>query len=117
LSRDLGAISNLLADATADRQLGTPLTGSEVKLMQARAKIQRDLQPLRNRLFESPDDFAGLWLSYPIGGTTSNALTVNVNVVSGKETAAFDLRSLVPENAALQLHSVASSQRQLQDSA
>jgi len=114
LSTDLGGIGSLLADSTADRRLGTPLAPAESRLMEARATIQRALQPMRDRLALSAESFAGHWLSYPTGGTIDNALTVNVNVVAGKESAASDLSALVPKNATLQLHTVPYSWSQLE---
>jgi hypothetical protein len=115
LDVDAGPISALLADPSADRRLGTPLSAREIKLMEARATIQRTLQPLRDRLAASTDAFAGHWLSYPTGGTVDNAVTVNVNVVSGHDAEASDLRALVPSNATVELHGVPFSGRQLLD--
>ena len=115
LTTDERSIRALLADPSADRRLETPITAAEAKVMQARATIQRGLQPMRDRMSRSTDDFAGLWLSYPKGGTTDNALTVNVNVVAGRESAASDLPAMVPKNATLQVHLVPFSGRQLGD--
>lgn len=113
LDTDDGVVRDLLADSKADRQLGTPLAPREVELMQARAAIQRGLQPVRDRLTDSMDDFASLWLSYPRGGTVDKALTVNVNVVAGHEAAAADLITMVPTNAKLELHTVSFSAQEL----
>jgi hypothetical protein len=107
LSTDPVLIDSLLASQAAeDWPFGTPLTAAEESLMQRRGAIQRELQPLRDYALEHADALAGIWLSYPPGGTVDSALTVNVNVAQNLNAHGEQIRTLVPDGATLELHSV-----------
>jgi hypothetical protein len=100
LSTDTSLVSALLAAAPDPEQLtyGTPLTSAEDALMQARDVAAEKLGALRAYGAAHPEEFSGLWITYPEGGSPDNAFTVNVGFTGHVAEHAAAVAALVPAN-------------------
>jgi hypothetical protein len=100
LSTDRAAVGALLSiQPEADRlRYGTPLTSAEDALMQARDKAAEKLAAVRAYGTLHADEFGGLWIDYPEGGSTDNVMTVNVAFTDRLAAHSGAVAALVPGN-------------------
>ncbi|HUQ79421.1 MAG TPA: hypothetical protein VM427_11195 [Patescibacteria group bacterium] len=86
---------------------GTPLTIAEDALMAARDQAAEKLGTLRAYGAAHPDDFGGLWISYPTGATLANLFTINVAFVGHVADHSAAVARITPANANLNVAEVA----------
>ncbi|MDQ6796137.1 MAG: S1 family peptidase [Chloroflexota bacterium] len=96
----------------ADTTHGISLTADEANLMKRRGEIRSSLLGALRLGQAQPDNFGGMWTTYPPGGTLSNAMTVNFGV-KGSPTLAAALEKLVPDGAAIVVHASRYSEAEL----
>lgn len=113
LDASVEAIMNRASLFDPSPVFGLPLSPDEEALMLERGRIQQELDPLRSYRRDHDTSWGGLWLSYPLGGTKSHALTLNVALTEADGLIEHEIASLLPDGADLSITIVNHAQRTL----